>query len=167
MNNTIRIEKLQLQDLEEVIAYVLQCRELLFPMLVASPLPTDLVQFKQFYIEDKQGVFLVARTGEGELVGTIGMRGYDHRFLSLDYGQQRVVEVTRLFVASNYRKRGLGTALFLELHKEAKKRNIDRMYLHTHPFLSGAQQFWEKQGFGLLSETVESDFTTLHMNLTL
>lgn len=167
MNNTTRIENLQLQDLNEVIAYVLQCRELLFPMLVASPLPADLVQFKQFYIEEKQGAFLVARTSEGELMGTIGMRAYDHRFKTLDYGQQKVVEVTRLFVAPDYRKRGLGAALFSALRKEAKKRNVDSMYLHTHPFLLGAQQFWEKQGFGLLSETVESDFITLHMNLTL
>lgn len=166
MTNIV-IEKLQLKDLEEVYSFVLQCRSTLFPMLDNKPLPVDLKRFKEFYIDAPNGSFLIARTKEGILIGTIGMREYDYRFEVLKYGEQKTVEVTRLFVQTEYRRHGLGTTLFNELYLESKNKGIEVMYLHTHPFLPGAKLFWEKQGFHLVKETVEAGFVTLHMDLNL
>lgn len=167
MITNITIEKLQIKDIEQVYNYVLQCRELLFPMLNKQPLPLDLKNFKTIYTETPSSVFLVARTEEAELIGTIGMREYDRRFKGLEYKGEYVVEVTRLFVEPAFGRYGLGANLFAALLKEAYHKEIDRMYLHTHPFLPGAQVFWEKQGFGLIRENTEGDFTTLHMDLKL
>lgn len=166
MTNIV-LEKLQIKDLEEIYSFVLQCRSSLFPMLDSKPLPVDLERFKEFYLDDPKGSFLIARTKEGILIGTIGMREYDHRFEVLKYDVQKIVEVTRLFVKTEYRRHGLGTTLFNELYKDARKKGIGIMYLHTHPFLPGAQVFWEKQGFHLVEQTVEAGFVTLHMDLNL
>ena len=166
MTNIV-LEKLQSKDMEETYSFVLQCRSSLFPMLDSKPLPIDLERFKEFYIDDPKGSFLIARTEEGTLIGTIGMRVYDHRFEVLKYGEQKIVEITRLFVQTEYRRHGLGTTLFDELYIEAKNKGIEIMYLHTHPFLPGAQVFWEKQGFHLMKQTMEEEFVTLHMDLNL
>lgn len=72
MTNIV-IEKLQLKDLAEIYSFVLQCRSSLFPMLDDKPLPIDLERFKEFYIDDPKSSFLIARTKEGTLIGTIGM----------------------------------------------------------------------------------------------
>ncbi|SFJ75246.1 GNAT family N-acetyltransferase [Myroides guanonis] len=166
MTNIV-IEKLQLKDLAEIYSFVLQCRSSLFPMLDDKPLPIDLERFKEFYIDDPKSSFLIARTKEGTLIGTIGMREYDRRFEVLKYGEQKIVEVTRLFVQTEYRRHGLGTTLFNELYTVAKNKGIEIMYLHTHPFLPGAQVFWEKQLFHLIKQTVEAGFVTLHMDLSI
>lgn len=167
MKKSVHIKRLAPENQEEVRDYVLACRVKLFPMLSAADLPHDLVHFDAEYTTSDSGDFFIARDAQGHLIGTIGMRRYDHRFRHLKYEGQRVAEVTRLFVAPSYRKQGLGSLLFKTLQDEAAKRGISLLYLHTHPFLEGALIFWEKQGFILTSQTLEAGFDTQHLELKL
>src|SRR5690606_41531080 len=86
----------------------------------------------------QMGTFLQARDCMGQLVGVIGMLGYDYRFPHLGLDERKTVEVARLFVDPAYRRTGLGTVLFEYLLRIAKREEIERLYLHTHPFLEGA-----------------------------
>lgn len=165
MTNEINILPVDLRDQEEVIAYVLKTREHLFPMLNHNIIPRDLQEFSSTYVDTTLGAFLQARTEQGELVGTIGMMKYDHRFPYFSFTGSKIVEVARLYVEPIYRKSGLGTALVQELKKIAKQQGIELLYLHTHPFLEGAYEFWLKQGFDLVLSCEESGFETLHMTL--
>ncbi|MDH1306782.1 GNAT family N-acetyltransferase [Pseudomonas fulva] len=150
---------------DEVVAFVESARRDLFPMLAKAPLPPDLAQFDDVYLQGA-GAFLEARAGAG-LVGVIGYLPYDNRFAQFDYGDQRVAEVVRLFVLPAYRRLGVAARLFGALKAQAAIDEIDRFYLHTHPFLPGAVSFWERQGFTLLDVEDDPIWQTTHMDLRL
>lgn len=161
----ITISRVTEQDINSVLPYVIEFRRQLFPMLDANKLPKDLLNFKTVYLNSQAGTFLQAKDRNGKLIGVIGMLAYDYRFPHLDIDQRKTVEVARLFVAPSYRRSGLGTALFNALTDIAKEKGIQRLYLHTHPFLTGAYEFWGKQGFQLKDFCDESNFPTIHMEL--
>lgn len=163
----IFITSVQEQQIEEVVAYVKKCRQLLFPMLDHSTVPRDLTAFKETYLTNSQGCFLQARDQKGSILGVIGMLTYDQRFDYLQYKDYATVEVVRLYIEPSYRRKGLATQLFEVLVHQAVAKGIERLYLHTHPFLTGALEYWEKQGFELVTTSIDGGFTTLHMNRSL
>ncbi|WP_462402594.1 GNAT family N-acetyltransferase [Pseudomonas sp. Marseille-QA0332] len=146
----------------EVVSFVDAARRELFPMLADAPLPPDLARFEQTYLEG-QGRFLVARD-QGRLVAAIGYLPYDHRFAQLDYRSRRTVEVVRLFVAPGYRRGGLAGRLFNTLRDGARADGVECLYLHTHPFLPGAIDFWKKQGFEVVDIEDDPLWQTTHMH---
>ena len=80
----------------------------------------------------------------------------------------KIVEVVRLFVIPQYRRYGLAASLFSTLRDHALESGVQCMYLHTHPFLPGAVQFWEKQGFNVICVDEEDEvWRTHHMQLML
>ncbi|MBA1200250.1 GNAT family N-acetyltransferase [Pseudomonas capeferrum] len=153
------------EAIDEVVSFVDRARRDLFPMLADGPMPADLAHFREVYV-DGDGCFLIARE-QGRLVAAIGYLPYDHRFAQLDYRSRHVVEVVRLFVLPEYRRGGLAARLYATLREQARKRGVECLYLHTHPFLPGAIAFWQKQGFEVMD--VESDpvWQTTHMQLGL
>ncbi|WP_051890143.1 GNAT family N-acetyltransferase [Chryseobacterium vrystaatense] len=151
--------------LGEVLPYVLEFRRQLFPLLDPSIVPKDLVNFEQNYLQSSTGAFLQARTHKDELIGVIGMMPYDYRFPHLTIDQSTTVEVARLFVDPGYRRTGIASRLFQELVRTAEQKNIKRLYLHTHPFLKGAYEYWLKHNFKLLRYCSEANYETLHMEL--
>jgi|SRR5690606_5120990 len=165
MTNDIHILPVGRKDQDEVIAYVLKTREQLFPMLNHKVIPRDLQEFSATYVETDLGVFLQARTGQGKLIATIGMMAYDNRFPYFSFTATKIVEVVKLFIEPAYRRSGLATRLVHELKKMGQKQGVELLYLHTHPFLTGAYEFWLKQGFDLMLSCEEAGFETLHMTL--
>lgn len=159
----ISISKVATEDMKIVLPFVIEFRKQLFPMLNPSKMPKDLLEFEQVYLEDQVGTFLQAKDSQEKLIGVIGMMNYDYRFSHLDLDERKTVEVARLFVDQDYRRSGLGTALFCKLTEVAKENGIERLYLHTHPFLEGAYEFWLKQGFYLKEFCDEDGFVTIHM----
>lgn len=101
------------------------------------------------------------------LVGTIAWRAYDHRFAQLDFTGRRVVEVVRLFVAPECRRQGIADALFAALKEQTKGQGIDLLYLHTHPFLPGALEFWQRHGFAVICRDADPEWQTIHMECAL
>jgi len=163
--NTISISRVGENDIDAVLPYVIEFRKQLFPMLDANKIPKDLLAFSTVYLDSEAGAFLQAKDRQGKLIGVIGMLAYDYRFPYLNIDKRKTVEVARLFVEPAYRRSGLGTALFLHLTQVAKEKGIERLYLHTHPFLTCAYEFWSKQGFQLKDFRDESNFPTIHMEL--
>ncbi|WP_266205087.1 GNAT family N-acetyltransferase [Pontibacter kalidii] len=149
------------------MAYVVDFRKELFPMVDHRAIPEDLANFESCYVADDNAVFLVATDASDTIIGTIGMRRYDHRFAHLNYTGQVVNEVLKLYVEPAYRKKGLGKALVNALKSEAWQRGIETLYLHTHPFLSGALEFWTKQGFRVVCQDDTEVFRTIHMDLAM
>lgn len=161
----ISIYHVGLEDVTGVLPYVLDFRRKLFPMLDPNQVPKDLKAFEHVYLQNTAGTFLQARTADGILIGVIGMLHYDYRFPHLDIDEKNTVEVARLFVDPKYRRTGLGTELFQRLLAVAREKQVERLYLHTHPFLDGAYEFWLQQGFRLMEYCDESGFLTIHMEL--
>ncbi len=161
----ITISRVEEEDIDVVLPYVIEFRKQLFPMLDSNKLPKDLLAFSAVYLEGEAAAFLQAKDHRGNLIGVVGMSAYDYRFPHLDIDRRKTVEVARLFVDPSYRRSGLGTALFKSLVAVAKEKSIERLYLHTHPFLTGAYEFRGKQGFQLKDYCNESNFPTIHMEL--
>lgn len=160
------VSEVQPQEIAEVVTFVMAARAQMFPMLDARVLPADLADFSAHYRVSGQGRFLIARCA-GVLVAAIGYVPYDHRFPQLDYRNQRVVEVVRLFVSPEQRRSGLAARLYLALRAQAAADGVQVLYLHTHPFLPGAIAFWHKQGFETVDVEADPLWQTTHMQCLL
>lgn len=162
---SLHIAPLQDTDLADALPFLLAAREMMFPKLEGSPLPTDLAQLQSVY-QQNSSCLLLARQ-DGKLVGTIGYLPYDGRFANIAYPGLRAVEVVRLFVAPGHRRGGVARSLWLALLEHAKADGQQVLYLHTHPFLAGAIDFWQRQGFELLQVDPDPVWQTTHMQLRL
>lgn len=148
-------------DIPEVLTFVLHARAELFPALSATGLPADLAHFDTTYLQGN-GRFLIARNGD-QIVAAIGYLSYDGRFPQLDYQHRKTVEVVRLFVLPAFRRFGLAGRLYRALEEMARGQGVEVMYLHTHPFLPGAIDFWARQGFAVVDVEADPVWRTTHM----
>lgn len=149
-------------SLPPVLDFLQQARAQMFAGRVdTAALAPDLLNFEQVYCQ--QGRMLAAHDDVHGLVGTIAWRAYDDRFAQLDFAGRRVVEVVRLFVAPACRRQGIADALFAALKAQAVDQGIDLLYLHTHPFLPGAELFWQRHGFQVLCRDADPEWQTIHM----
>ncbi|KAH5332394.1 hypothetical protein HBI12_054140 [Parastagonospora nodorum] len=142
---------------EEVVQFINTARNGMFPGRSLSPDNASLF---------KEGTcFLEARDGKN-LIAAIGYVPYNHRFPQFfNFYDVNTVEVVRLFVHPRYRRCGLAAALFTALYDEAVNADVERFYLHTHPFLDGAIKFWEKCGFEIILLEDDPYWETTHMQL--
>jgi GNAT superfamily N-acetyltransferase len=131
--------------------------------------PSDLKNFNGTYMAPGAR-FIVLRVA-GEIVGMVGYRPFDRRFTiddnvrsELKFQDQNVVEILRLFVKETHRSKGLASMLIAELVDRAKEDAVDIMYLHTHTFLTGARNLWEKNGWTLIVADKEPPWNTIHMS---
>ncbi|VUC30469.1 unnamed protein product [Clonostachys rosea] len=158
----ITISPATTDQIPAIVNFVMAGRAKMFPMLDPRIPLADLVNFEQTYLDNPDGFFLTAYA-DGQLVATIAYLAYDHRFPHLNLGPERIVEVVRLYVSPLWRRGGLASMLFSQLAQQAQNADIERFYLHTHPFLPGAVQFWERQGFTLLDIEKDPVWRTTHM----
>lgn len=154
-----------LSDPSTVHASALAAWKSLFGPKASKPHP-DHAEFKATY-SHPNGRLLLASTPTTEIAGIIAYRKYDSRFphpeLAFDAGDGEVVEVVRLFVEPELRGRGIATRLIGALVERAREDGVRTMYLHTHPFLPGAQYLWEKEGWRVVVKEEEGPWFTIHM----
>ena len=147
----------------EVLGFLLHARAALFAgRMDLDTVPPDLEGFAQVY-GTAPGCMLAAWSAEGRIVGSIACRAYDHRFPQLHYPRHGVVEVVRLYVDPHQRRQGLARRLFMALKAHALAQGAHMLYLHTHPFLPGAIDFWRAMGFSLLCVDDDPQWQTTHM----
>jgi len=159
----ITLERLTVAD-DETLGFLLASyRELFGSRVEANAVPQDLQRFADHYGADS-GCLLLARGAAGEPIGSIAYRPYDRRFPQLAYPGERVVEVVRLFVVPRQRRQGLARRLFAALLAQARRDAVERLYLHTHPFLPGAEAFWLDQGFQVVVREMALPWQTLHLD---
>lgn len=157
-------EILRPSDFESAIQFSLQSRQLLFPELYHTTTPKDIEYFEQYYVDSPLGCFIVVKD-QGHIIGTIAYRAYDERFnLDIPSG---AVEVVKLFVLPEYRRKGIASHLCECLFEQAQQKSIKTFYLHTHPFLPAAEHFWTLQGFKLIRREQLKTYDTIHMQRNL
>ena len=163
-NNNNNITITLLTDPSSVHASALAAWKSLFGDKSSKPHP-DHATFKSTY-SHPNGRLLLASTPSTPIAGIIAYRKYDSRFtfpgLLFD-DTTNVVEVVRLFVNPELRGRGIATKLIKALVQQAREDGVMTMYLHTHPFLPGAQYLWEKEGWRVVVREEEGPWWTIHM----
>lgn len=155
----------RVETLAEIADFLQAARQAMFGDRVATSAPqADLRDFAAVYASPG-GCMQAARDSSAAVVGSIAYRPYDGRFAHLDVPSADTVEVVRLFIAPAWRRRGLAGELFAHLKQHALQHGVQRMYLHTHPFLPGAQVFWQQQGFVVLHQDADPLWQTIHMQM--
>ncbi|KAF4978235.1 hypothetical protein FZEAL_5340 [Fusarium zealandicum] len=154
-------------EITAIMDFVMSARTDMFPMLDSTShmqlAKRELVDFQHIYLDHPEGCFLTA-WADKRLVATIGYVAYDQRFPQLKFGHDRVVEVVRLYVDPECRRAGLASKLFAALQETARQAGIEQLYLHTHPFLLGAVDFWKRQGFSVINVDDDIIWNTTHMS---
>ncbi|MFC3886277.1 GNAT family N-acetyltransferase [Bacillus songklensis] len=160
------IKEVQKCEYDQIIEFVMKIRKEIFPMLCQEQLPSDLLHFEQYYVQPENSAFFAAFSEDGTVLGTIGVCPYDGRFDQLQgcYDLPKTAEIVRCYMDPNYRRLGIGTALFKKVTSFSREAGYQTLYLHTHPFLPGAIPFWKAQGF--VDRLAEADpvWKTLHMD---
>lgn len=160
-SNSISIQRVR--DLHQVHSFLQNARISMFADRVnAQETPADLLRFEASY-QSGCGCMLAALDSQQNVQATIACRDYDGRFAQLNFKQHKVVEVVRLFVAPEYRRAGLAGMMLDRLRSHAKLQNVDLLYLHTHPFLPGALEFWQKHGFDVIKRDCDPTWQTIHL----
>ena len=150
-----------------VLDFLLHARKEMFGERI-NPLevPEDLANYELVYAPPN-GCMLAAVDSDDKVQATIAYRAYDGRFPQLHFHDNaKIVEVVRLYVAPCMRRSGLATQLFHALEQEARADGCDVLYLHTHPFLEGALEFWQKCGFQIMDREEDPVWQTIHMQLS-
>jgi GNAT superfamily N-acetyltransferase len=153
-----------LADPSSIYPSALTAWKSLFGAKTSNPHP-DHATFRTTY-SHPNGRLLLASTPSTPIAGIIAYRKYDGRFnfpeLLFDDNAD-VVEVVRLFVNPELRGQGIATKLIRALVQQAREDGVRTMYLHTHPFLPGAQYLWEKEGWRVVVKEEEEPWFTIHM----
>ncbi|AIJ47806.1 hypothetical protein O987_18495 [Comamonas testosteroni TK102] len=153
----------RVRELHQVHSFLQSARVSMFGGRIASlEIPEDLRHFEETYLSGS-GCMLAALDADQSMQATIACRDYDGRFAQLDFGPQKVVEVVRLFVAPQFRRSGVGQAMLDVLMRHALAQQVQVLYLHTHPFLQGALEFWQRQGFAVIEREEDPLWQTVHM----
>lgn len=163
-NKNNNITMTLLPDPSSIYPSALTAWKSLFGAKASEPHP-DHATFKTTY-SHPNGRLLLASTPTTEIAGIIAYRKYDGRFafpeLTFD-DTADVVEVVRLFVEPALRGQGIATKLIKALVQQAREDGVRTMYLHTHPFLPGAQYLWQKEGWRVVVREEEEPWFTIHM----
>ncbi|KAI9638840.1 acyl-CoA N-acyltransferase [Dioszegia hungarica] len=176
----------------DVLQFGIDAFKLLFAPRNPDPsvLPADLINFEAVYCSPDPSTsgpacFLSARDNsvpsgsgdggssghpKGKVVGICAYRPYLHRHRDsagnlrpeLVWEGKRTAEVVRLFVSPECRGQRLAQRLIERLVQEAEKDGVEVLYLHTQPFLTGAEQLWAKMGWKLLGRDTDY-WESIHM----
>ena len=164
-SNSISIQRVR--DLHQVQSFLQNVRISMFAGRInAQETPEDLREFEATYLSGS-GCMLAALDSRQSVQATIACRVYDGRFPQLNFQQHKVMEVVRLFVAPEHRRSGLAGRMLHRLRTHAESQNVDVLYLHTHPFLPGALEFWQKHHFEVIDRDADPLWQTIHMQLAL
>ncbi|WP_289371763.1 GNAT family N-acetyltransferase [Paenibacillus silvae] len=160
-----KVNPVQSHEIQEAIDFAMRVRGEVFPMIDPSVLPKDFQQFTEHYLDRNDSIFLVARLGETGIVGSIGITPYDGRIQAIEgrYPAPAAAEIVKCYVDPAYRRHGIGSLLVQELEQIVTRMRYTTLYLHTHRFLPGAVDFWERQGFALIAEE-ENEWQIVHMD---
>ncbi|WP_378952689.1 GNAT family N-acetyltransferase [Pelosinus sp. sgz500959] len=136
-------------DIDAVQNFLLGQLQELFAQEGQLAITNDIWGIRKTYLEpincNMWGVF----TRLGEVVGTAAICTYNDRIELLKgrYDLPITAEVGRFYIDKSLRRQGLGSNLVKTLTDFCIKQGYLIMYLHTHRFLPGGFNFWEKQGF--------------------
>src|SRR5690625_444446 len=163
---TYTIKKVQKENAEQVIRFIQELLKELFPMMDHDHLPFDILHLNTHYIDRDDAALFVAMDEAGTVIGTMGYLPYDGRFDQLEhlYKHVQTTELVRCYIAENYRRMGIGSALYNTVLRSIHNAGYEKVYLHTHSFLPGGLSFWQAKGFVLRLIEEDSVWQTLHMD---
>lgn len=146
MNKGIfKIRKANNNDTEEIIQLVLQGLKEFGFEIDFNTSESDLLNIEQKYNETG-GVFLIVESKDAQIIATGGLL----KISDIQY------KIRKMYVAKNYRRKGLGKLILIELEKHALKNNAKTIVLETTKLMEAAINLYTSFGFIKGSEVIDS-----------
>lgn len=164
MLNAIKIRPVQEKDVEKIKTFLLKQLNTLFDTGGKAALTDDVINLVDNYVKPERSQLWLALDDKENVVGTIAAFPYNGRFeiFAGRYDLSKTVEIGRCYIDENYRRKGIGARLLDMVKKFAKEKNYEMLYLHTHHFLPGGFNFWQKNGFAIVFDE-GGVYETIHM----
>ncbi len=121
----------------------------------------DIVDLEKTYILPKRNSFFIALNPKNEIIGTIGIRGYDKNFeiFKDKYTIDGTASLWRTYIDKEYKRHKIGTNLVSIAEEFAKDKHYNEIYLHTQKDVIEGYHFWSSLDY---KKTVENG-DTIHM----
>ena len=135
MEQNYRIRAASTEDTDTVFSFISHLEERSF----------DFNSFRERFagnLEKKEVIYLVAVNEEDEAMGFVSCHGQ-----SLLHHEGKVFEIQEMYVARNYRDRGIGKALFAAVHEKLAKLDCESLEVTTNAKRPDARRFYVKLGF--------------------
>ncbi len=135
MEQTIKIRGAAPDDLDNVFAFISHLEETTF----------DFKTFKERFVlnlENKHCIYLVAANEYDEAIGFISCKGQ-----YLLHHEGLVFEIQEMYVARNFRDKGIGKMMFAALEEKLKVIGCASFEVTTNVKRSDARRFYTKLGF--------------------
>ena len=135
MEANFKIRTASIEDLDTIFSFISHLEEQNF----------DFEDFKSRFAENLDNrsiIYQVAVNEENEPIGFISCHGQ-----SLLHHEGKVFEIQEVYVARNYRDRGIGKALFAALHEKLSKMDCESLEVTANVKRSDARRFYTKLGF--------------------
>jgi len=135
MEQNYKIRTADLSDVDSVYRFVSHLEERSF----------DFEKFKDRFSENLESddiIYLVAENESRDVTGFISCQ--DQQVL---HHEGKIFEIQELYVARNYRDRGIGKALFAALQERLSKMDCESLEVTANIKRSDARRFYTKLGF--------------------
>jgi len=145
MEVSFKIRQANNNDTEEIILLVLQGLNEFGFELDFDTSESDLLNIDEKYNKNG-GVFLIAESKEAQIIATGGL-------LKITNNQYKI---RKMYVAKNYRRKGLGKLILTELEDHALKNGARTVILETTKLMVAAIGLYKAFGFKESSEVLDS-----------
>ena len=170
MENFYKVRPIQKEDIQVVQAFLMHQLKTLFFQDKQGAITDDVLGLEKMYLWPERNNLWAAFDQNGKVVGTGAICIYNDRIDCIKgrYHLPETAEIGRCYVDEMIRRQGIGSEIMAEMVKFCQEKEYKKMYLHTHHFLPGGFNFWQKQGFEILiDDGHDGGYETIHMEKTL
>jgi (aminoalkyl)phosphonate N-acetyltransferase len=135
MEQNFKIRGASTGDVDTIFSFISHLEERSF----------DFNRFKEKFrdnLDNPKIIYLVSVNDQDEVTGFISCHSQD-----LLHHEEKVFEIQEMYVARNYRDRGIGKALYAALLEKLAKADCESLEVSTQSKRTDAKRFYLKLGF--------------------
>ena len=166
VEKSYRVRPIQKEDIQAVQTFLMHQLKTLFFQDNQGAITDDVLGLEKMYLQPERNNLWVVFDQDGKVVGTGAICTYNDRIECMKgrYHLPEIAEIGRCYVDETIRRQGIGSEIMAAMVKFCQEKEYKKMYLHTHHFLPGGFNFWQKQGFEILiDDGHDGGYETIHM----
>ena len=170
VEKSYRVRPIQKEDIQAVQTFLMHQLKTLFFQDNQGAITDDVWGLEKMYLQPERNNLWVVFDQDGKVVGTGAICTYNDRIECMKgrYHLPEIAEIGRCYVDETIRRQGIGSEIMAAMVRFCQEKEYKKMYLHTHHFLPGGFNFWQKQGFEILiDDGHDGGYETIHMEKTL